>query len=117
MPRAKTRVASRERRKKIINATKGYFGKKRNCITIAKDALWRSGVYSYRDRRRKKRDFRSLWIIRINAGARLHGMSYSEFIHGIQQKGIELNRKTLAHLAMHEPDVFAKIVEQVKASA
>lgn len=115
MPRAKNRVASRQRRKKILKANKGYFGKKSNCIAIAQDAYWRAGKYNYRDRRRKKRDFRSLWIIRINAGARQNGMSYAHFIKGLKDKGIELNRKTLAHLAMHEPAVFSKLVAEVKA--
>ncbi|MBN1982881.1 MAG: 50S ribosomal protein L20 [Chitinivibrionales bacterium] len=115
MPRAKTRVASRLRRKKIIAAAKGYFGKRNSCITIAKDAVWRSGVYQYRDRKRRKRDFRSLWILRINAGARDNGITYSQLINGMAKKGIELNRKMLAHLAMHEPMLFSKVVEQVKA--
>ncbi len=113
MPRVKSRVASRKRRKKIIKANSGYFGKRKNCIRTAKDAFWKSGIYAYRDRRRKKRDFRSLWIMRINAGARLNGTTYARFINGIKEKGIELNRKTLAHLAVHEPSVFSKIVETV----
>jgi len=115
MPRAKTRVASRARRKKVISQTAGYFGKKKNCITIAKDAFYRSGVYAYRDRRQKKRNFRSLWIMRINAATRLHGMSYGLFISGLKEKGIEINRKVLAHLALNEPDAFQKLVETVKA--
>ncbi len=113
MPRAKTRVASRARRKKIISANAGYFGKKKNCIKTAKDAFMKSGQYAYRDRRQKKRDFRSLWILRINAAARLNGTTYSKFINALKIKGIELNRKTLAHLAVHEPEVFTKIVETV----
>ena len=115
MPRAKNRVASRSRRKKLLKTTSGNFGKRANCYSPAKETFWRSGVYSYRDRKAKKRDFRALWIMRINAGARLNGISYSQFIKGIKEKGIELNRKTLAFLALHEPTAFSKIVETVKA--
>ncbi len=115
MPRAKNRVASRARRKKIIKSNKGYFGKRGNSIRTAHDAFWKAGIYAYRDRKAKKRDFRSLWIMRINAAARLNGMSYSTFISGLKTKGIELNRKALAFLAVHEPEAFTKIVEQVKA--
>lgn len=115
MPRAKTRVASRARRKKILSANAGYFGKKKNCIRTAHDAFLRSGQYAYRDRRQKKRDFRSLWILRINAAARLNGTTYSRFINALKVKGVELNRKTLAHLAVHEPAVFTKLVETVNS--
>ena len=115
MPRAKTRVSSRARRKRVIKATKGYFGKRKSCIRTAHDALWRSGVYAFRDRRRKKRDFRALWIVRINAAARMNGLTYGRLIGGMKKKGIEINRKTLAHLAVHEPDIFSKIAEEVKA--
>ena len=115
MPRVKTRVVSRERRKKILKANSGYFGKRKNCLKTAKDAFWRSGVYAYHDRKRKKRDFRSLWILRINAGARLHGTTYSKLIHGLKEKNIDLNRKTLAFLAVHEPTVFSKIIEEIKS--
>lgn len=114
MPRAKTRVASRARRKKVLKANKGYFGKRKNSIRIAHDAFWRAGVYAYRDRRRRKRDFRALWIMRINAAARLNGLSYGKLIGGMKKKGIAINRKVLAHLAVHQPDVFSKIVEQVR---
>ncbi len=115
MPRVKTRVASRARRKKILNANKGYFGKKANCLMIAKDAFWRSGQYAFRDRRQKKRNFRALWIVRINAAARLNGVSYSALISGMKTKAVELNRKSLAHLALHEPEVFAKVCAAIKA--
>jgi large subunit ribosomal protein L20 len=115
MPRAKTRVASRQRRKKIIAATSGYFGKRKNCIRTAHDALWRSGVYAYRDRRQNKRNFRALWIMRINAAAREHGISYGNLINGLKVKNIEINRKVLAMLAMHEPAAFASIIAEVKA--
>ncbi len=115
MPRAKNRVASRQRRKKVLSSNSGYFGKRKSCIRTAHDAFWRSGVYAYRDRRQKKRDFRSLWIMRINAGARLNGMTYGSLINGMKKKGIEINRKVMAHLAVYEPEVFTKIVEAVKA--
>lgn len=115
MPRAKTRVASRARRKKITSANAGYFGKRKNCIRTATDAYWKAGTYAYRDRRRKKRDFRSLWILRINAAARLNGTTYAKLIDGLKKKGIEINRKMLANLAVHEPETFAKIVTEVAA--
>jgi large subunit ribosomal protein L20 len=115
MPRAKNRVASRAKRKKVLNQTAGNYGRRANCITIAKDTLMRSGAYAYRDRRAKKRNFRSLWIVRINAAARENGIAYAKFISGLKTKGIELDRKSLAHLALHEPDAFKKIVETVKA--
>jgi len=114
MPRAKNRVASRERRKRILRATKGYFGKRKNSIKTASDAFWRAGVYAYRDRRQKKRNFRALWILRINAAVREHGINYSTFIYGLKKAEIDLNRKTLAYLAVHEPEAFAKIVASVK---
>lgn len=114
MPRAKTRVASRARRKKILKSAKGYFGKRKNCITIATDAFFHSGVYAYRDRRNNKRNFRSLWIMRINAAARLNGTTYGALISGLTKIECTLNRKTLAHLAMHEPAAFKTIVEKVK---
>jgi large subunit ribosomal protein L20 len=116
MPRAKTRVASRARRKKVIKATAGYFGKRGNSIRISTAAFWRAGQYAYAGRRLKKRDFRALWIMRINAAARLNGLTYGKLIGGMKKKGIEINRKVLAHLAVHEPEVFSKIVEQVKAA-
>ncbi len=113
MPRAKTRTASRRRRKKIIKAASGYFGKRKSCIRTAKDAVARAGQYAYRDRRQKKRRFRSLWIMRINAAARSHGMTYGRFMAALSKKGITLNRKTLAHLALHEPDTFKALIEHV----
>ena len=115
MPRAKTRVASRARRKAIISQASGYFAKRKNCITQAKDAMYRAGVYAYRDRKQNKRNFRSLWIIRINAAARLNGTTYGKLISGLKTKGIELDRKSLAHLALHEPDAFAKLVITISA--
>jgi large subunit ribosomal protein L20 len=114
MPRAKTRVASRARRKKILAANKGYFGKRKSAIRTAKDAFWKAGKYQYRDRKQRKRDFRSLWITRINAAARLNGTTYGKLIAGLKAKSIDLDRKVLAELALHEPESFAKLVAMVK---
>jgi len=115
MPRAKTRVASRARRKKILKANAGYFGKRKSCIRTAKDAFWKAGKYQYRDRKQRKRQFRSLWISRINAAARDGGMSYSRFIAALKEKGICLDRKVLAQIALHEPESFKQLVASVKA--
>lgn len=115
MPRAKNRVASRAKRKKILSRTSGHYKKRSTCISIAKDSFFHAGVYAYRDRKQNKRNFRSLWIVRINAAARLNGMAYGKFISGLKAKGIELDRKSLAHLALHEPDAFKRLVETVKA--
>jgi large subunit ribosomal protein L20 len=115
MPRAKNRVASRARRKKIIKRAKGYFGRSKNNFTLAKDAFFRAGKYAFRDRKQRKRQFRSLWIMRLNAAVREFDMAYSDFISGLKKKNIELDRKVLAHLALHEPESFKKIVELVKA--
>ena len=114
MPRSVNSVASRARRKKVMKQAKGYFGRRKNVWTVAKNAVEKAMLYAYRDRRNKKRNFRALWITRINAGARLHGMSYSQFMGGVKAKNIELNRKVLADLAMNHPDAFKAIVEQVK---
>ena len=114
MPRAKNRVASRAKRKKLLKTTAGNYGKRANCISIAKDTFFRSGVYAYRDRKQKKRHFHSLWIIRINAAARLNGLPYARFMAGLKAKGIEIDRKMLAHLALHEPETFKSLVESVK---
>jgi len=102
------------RRKRVLELAKGFFGRKKNVWTVAKNAVEKGLVYAYRDRKAKKRDFRSLWIQRINAGARLHGMSYSEFMGKIKKSGIDLNRKVLADLAMNEPETFKKLVASVK---
>jgi large subunit ribosomal protein L20 len=115
MPRAKNRVASRAKRKRLLSTTKGYYGRRANCYSIAKDSFFRSGNFAFRDRRAKKRDFRTLWIMRINAAAREHGIKYAAFINGLKLKGIELDRKSLAHIALHEPEAFKKLVETVKA--
>jgi len=114
MPRSTNSVASRRRRKKIIKAAKGYFGARKNVYTVAKNAVEKALVYAYRDRRNKKRAFRRLWISRINAAARLEGMSYSHLIHNLSKNDITLNRKVLADLAMNHPKVFKAIVEGVK---
>ena len=114
MPRSVNHVASRTKRKKILKQAKGYWGRRSNVWTVAKNAVEKGLVYSYRDRRQKKRDFRQLWIQRINAGAREHGMSYSQFMGALKTAGIDLNRKVLADLAMHEPLAFKAIVDKVK---
>ncbi len=97
-----------------MKQAKGYFGRRKNVWTVAKNAVEKAMLYAYRDRRNKKRTFRSLWITRINAGARMHGMSYSQFMGKVKSNGIELNRKVLADLAMNHPDAFKAIVEKVK---
>jgi large subunit ribosomal protein L20 len=107
-------VASRARRKKILKQAKGYFGRRKNVWTVAKNAVEKALLYAYRDRRNKKRNFRALWITRINAGARLHGMSYSQFMGALKKNQIELNRKVLADLAMNQPEAFKALVEKVK---
>lgn len=114
MPRSVNVVASRQRRKKILKSTRGYFGRRSNVWTVAKNAYEKGLSYAYRDRRTKKRNFRSLWITRINAGVRPYGMSYSEFMGKINKKGIALNRKVLADLAMNHPDAFEAVVKTVK---
>jgi large subunit ribosomal protein L20 len=115
MPRATNSVASRRRRKKILKNAKGYFGARKNVYTVAKNAVEKGLQYSYRDRRRKKGEFRKLWIQRINAGARQNGMSYSELMGQLNKKGINLNRKVLADLAMNHPDAFKAVVEEAKS--
>jgi len=114
MPRSVNSVSSRARRKKVMKLAKGYFGRRKNVWTVAKNAVEKALVYAYRDRRAKKRTFRSLWITRINAGARQHGMSYSQFMGKVKANNIELNRKVLADLAMNHPEAFTAIVNKVK---
>src|SRR6056300_990285 len=109
MSRSVNSVASRARRKKIIKQAKGYFGARKNVYTVAKNAVEKALQYAYRDRRNKKRAFRRLWIARINAGARMHGMSYSKLMHGLKENNIDLNRKVLADLAMNHPDAFKAV--------
>ena len=110
MPRSVNSVASRKRRKKILKAAKGYFGRRKNVYTVAKNAVEKAMTYAYRDRKNNKRNFRSLWVMRINAGARLHGMSYSQFMGKVKANNIELNRKVLADLAMNNPEAFKAVV-------
>ena len=114
MPRSLNSVASRARRKKILKQAKGYYGRRKNVWTVAKNAVEKAMLYAYRDRRTKKRNFRSLWITRINAGARQHGMSYSQFMGKVKSNNIELNRKVLADLAMNNPGAFKAVVEKIK---
>ncbi|MFO7720370.1 MAG: 50S ribosomal protein L20 [Gillisia sp.] len=114
MPRSVNSVAKRARRKKVLKQAKGYFGRRKNVWTVAKNAVDKAMLYAYRDRKTKKRNFRSLWITRINAGARLHGMSYSQFMGKVKVANIDLNRKVLADLAMNHPDAFQAVVNKVK---
>ncbi len=114
MPRSVNAVASRKKRKKILKQAKGYFGRRKNVYTVAKNAVEKALQYSYRDRKNKKRSFRGLWIQRINAGVRQFDMSYSEFMGKIHKKNIQLNRKVLADLAMNHPKAFESIVKEVK---
>ena len=114
MPRSVNSVAAKARRKAILKAAKGYFGRRKNVHTVAKNAVEKGMQYAYRDRKNKKRTFRALWIQRINAGTRLYGMSYSQFMGKVHANGIELNRKVLADLAMNHPDAFKAVVDKVK---
>ena len=114
MPRSVNHVASRAKRKKILGLTRGYFGARKNVWTVAKNT-WEKGLtYAFRDRKNKKREFRALWIQRINAAARLEGMNYSQLMGAIHKAGIEINRKVLADLAMNNPEAFKAIVKKVK---
>lgn len=112
--RSVNHVASRARRKKAMKLTKGYFGRRKNVWTVAKNAIDKAQQYAYRDRKTKKREFRALWIQRINAGTREHGLSYSQFMGKLAAAGIDINRKVLADLAMNEPTAFKAIVDKVK---
>ncbi|MFQ3326292.1 MAG: large subunit ribosomal protein L20 [Salibacteraceae bacterium] len=114
MPRSVNTVASRARRKKVMKLAKGYFGRRKNVWTVAKNAIEKGLVYAFRDRRQKKRNFRSLWITRINAGARVNGMSYSQFMGKVNSANVDLNRKVLADLAMNHPEAFKAVVDKVK---
>jgi len=111
MPRSVNAVASRRKRKKVLKEARGYFGARSKVYTVAKNAVEKAGQYAYRDRKTKKREFRKLWIARINAGARQHGTSYSRLINGLSSKNVELNRKVLADLAFNHPDAFKAVVE------
>ncbi len=115
MPRARNTVASRNRRKKVLKQAKGYYGARSRQFKVAKQAVIRAGQYAYRDRRQRKRQFRSLWIVRINAAAREHGLSYSQFINGLKKAEIEVDRKVLADMAIHEKAAFAALAQQAKA--
>jgi len=114
MPRSVNNVASRARRKRVLEMAKGYFGRRKNVWTVAKNAVEKALGYAYRDRRAKKRNFRALWIARINAGARLHGLSYSQLMGKLHANNVELNRKVLADLAMNHPEAFKAVVGKVK---
>ncbi len=115
MPRANSSVPRHRRHRKIVKQAKGYYGARSRNYKTAKDAVEKAGLYAYRDRRQKKRQFRRLWIIRINAAARQHGLSYSQFISKIKAKGIELDRKVLADMAMNEPDAFAQLAKAISS--
>jgi large subunit ribosomal protein L20 len=114
MPRSVNNVASRAKRKRILKLAKGFFGRKKNVWTVAKNAVEKGLGYAYRDRKQKKREFRGIWIARINAGARIHGMSYSELMGKLKKSGVDLNRKVLADLAMNHPAAFEAVVNKVK---
>ena len=116
MPRVKRGVTARARHKKVIDQAKGYRGRRKNVYRIAKEAVMRAGQYAYRDRRNKKREFRALWIARINAGARGAGVTYSQFMAGLKKAGIEVDRKVLADIAVLDKPAFSKFVEKAKAS-
>jgi len=115
MPRVKRGVQARRRHKKILKQAKGYYGARSRVFRVAKQAVIKAGQYAYRDRRQRKRQFRALWIARINAAARINGLSYSRFIAGLKKASIEIDRKVLADLAVYEKEVFAAIVEKAKA--
>ena len=114
MPRSVNSVAKRARRKKVLKLAKGYFGRRKNVWTVAKNAVDKAMLYAYRDRRNKKRTFRALWIMRINAAARQHGMSYSQFMGKLKMNNIDLNRKVLADLAMNDPKAFEAVIKNIK---
>ena len=117
MPRVKRGVAARARHKKVLNLAKGYYGARSRVYRVAKQAVIKAAQYAYRDRRQKKRDFRSLWIIRINAAARAHGLTYSVFMNGLRNASIDIDRKILADLAVHDQAAFSALVEQAKQMA
>ena len=117
MARATNAVARKRRKKKVLKEARGYFGRKHSSYRLANEQLMRSGAYAYRDRRNRKRDFRRLWITRINAAARQEGMSYSQLIHGLDRAGVEVNRKMLAEIAVNDPDGFRRFVEVAREAA
>jgi large subunit ribosomal protein L20 len=116
MPRVKRGVTARASHKKILDAAKGYRGRRKNVFRIANEAVMKAGQYQYRDRRQRKRQFRALWIARINAAARLNGMSYSRLINGLKKASIEIDRRVLADIAVHDAQAFSALAEKAKAS-
>ena len=115
MARVKRGVVSHAKHKKVLEQAKGYRGRRKNTIKVARQAVEKAGQYAYRDRKVRKRTFRALWIQRINAAARLNGLSYSQFVHGLSQAGVEVNRKILADIAVRDPQAFSAVAEQAKA--
>ena len=115
MPRVSHAVATKKRKKKVLKQAKGYWGGRSRLFRTAREAVDRAQLYAYRDRRQRKRDFRRLWIIRINAAARLNGISYSQLVHGLDKAGIEINRKVLADLAVRNPEAFTAVVEEARS--
>jgi large subunit ribosomal protein L20 len=116
MPRVKRGVTAHAKHKKVLKQAKGYYGARSKVYRVAKQAVIKAGQYAYRDRRQKKRQFRALWIARINAGARANGLSYSRMINGLKKAGVELDRKVLADMAVFEPEAFGVVAEQAKAA-
>ena len=116
MPRVKGGTVTRQRRKRVLKLAKGYYGSKHTLFKVAKQQVIKSGQYAYRDRINKKREFRKLWISRINAAARLNDISYSQLMHGLKEAGIEVNRKMLADLAVHDADAFTQLTDQAKTA-
>ena len=117
MPRANRSVPARARHKKVIKRAKGYYGRRKNVFRVAVQAVERGMQYAYRDRRKRKSDFRGLWIQRINAGVRLYGMTYSQFISGLKKTSVEIDRKILAELAVNQPDAFKALVEKAQSAS
>jgi len=115
MPRANSSVPRHRRHRKVVKQAKGYYGARSRNFKTAKDAVEKAGLYAYRDRRQKKRQFRRLWIIRINAAARQHGLSYSQFISGLKTNGVDLDRKVLADMAMNEPNAFSELAKTISS--
>ena len=114
MTRARNVVPRLRRRRRLMRRARGYWGGRHRLLRTVKEALWRSSLYAYRDRRNRKRDFRRLWIVRLNAAARSHGMTYSQFVHGLREAGVELDRKVLAELAFRDPEAFGAVVEHAR---
>ena len=117
MARVKRGVTTHARHQKVIKAAKGYYGARKNLFTVATQAVEKASQYAYRDRRNKKRNFRGLWIQRINAGSRVHGLSYSRFMNGLKLAGIEIDRKILSDLAVYEPSAFEELVSKAKSAS